>query len=62
MLDDYLHRLFTDIEKQADPIRQFLVSGKAESVEHYQQLCGFLRGLETARALAQDLADRYENE
>ena len=62
MVDDFVHRLFTDIQKEAEPIAEFVVSGKVQSQEHYQELCGFLRGLETARALTKDLADRYDNE
>lgn len=62
MLDDFVNKLFTDIEKEATPVAEFVVAGKVKSQEHYQELCGFLRGLETARALTKDLADRYDNE
>ena len=48
-------------EKQADT-KNYLSAGQAKDYAEYRQLCGLIRGLETAEQLIIDLAKRREQD
>ena len=52
-LNDKLSERCVEIEQQ-------LGSGAAKTYDEYQKLCGFIQGLEYAKQLISDLADRME--
>jgi len=58
VLDVLIERLDSDIERASD----FLSAGRAESFSDYRELCGLLRGLETAKDYITAHVQQLENE
>jgi hypothetical protein len=55
--DYLLHKLNEDILNKKD----FLATGNAKDYAEYRQVCGIIRGLESAKQLIIDLAKRHED-
>ncbi len=53
-----LELLIGNLEKQVEDRLSFLGSGGAKSYEEYKEVCGAIRGLQTAQREAQDLVRR----
>jgi len=55
--DYLLHKLNEDILNKKD----FLATGNVKDYAEYRQVCGIIRGLESAKQLIIDLAKRRED-
>ena len=51
--------LIERIEEQKSSATEFLTSGGQRDFAEYRNVCGLVRGLETARALVEDLSRNY---
>lgn len=58
VLDVLIERLDSDIERASE----FLTSGRAEDHSSYRELCGLIRGLETAKDYIKAHVQQLENE
>jgi hypothetical protein len=56
-----LESLIDQTDAKVEQIKEFMASGRAQSFEDYQKMCGEIRGLLTARSYAQDLQSNLEN-
>ena len=56
---EYLNEKLSD---RCVEIEQHLGGGAAKTYDEYQKLCGFIQGLEYAKQLISDLADRMETD
>ena len=55
-----LEYIDSKIDERRIEIEQHLGRGSAKTYEEYQKLCGFIQGLEYAKQLSIDLAQRME--
>lgn len=53
-----LELLVNNLEKEVEDRLRFLGSGAAKSYDEYKEVCGAIRGLQTAQREAQDLVRR----
>jgi hypothetical protein len=51
--------LIERIEEQKSSAVEFLISGGSKDFAEYRNVCGLVRGLETARSLVEDLSRNY---
>ena len=51
-----------EIVKARDENAAFLAAGRASDFAEYRHVCGFIRGLNTAEQILNDLVQRLENE
>jgi len=58
--DSSFEYLNDKLSERCVEIEQHLGSGAAKTYDEYQKLCGFIQGLEYAKQLISDLADRME--
>jgi len=54
--------LNSKLEERRIEIEQHLGRGAAKTYDEYQKLCGFIQGLEFAKQLIADLAERMEKD
>ena len=54
--------LNSKLDERRIEIEQHLGRGAAKTYEEYQKLCGFIQGLEFAKQLISDLAERMEKD
>ena len=54
--------LDSKLDERRIEIEQHLGRGAAKTYEEYQKLCGFIQGLEFAKQLISDLAERMEKD
>jgi len=54
--------LNSKLEERRIEIEQHLGRGAAKTYDEYQKLCGFIQGLEYAKQLISDLAERMEKD
>ena len=54
--------LDSKLEERRIEIEQHLGRGAAKTYDEYQKLCGFIQGLEFAKQLTSDLAERMEKD
>ena len=54
--------LDSKLDERRIEIEQHLGRGAAKTYEEYQKLCGFIQGLEFAKQLTSDLAERMEKD
>jgi hypothetical protein len=59
--DQTLNYLITKLNERRVEIEQHLGRGVAKTQEEYQKLCGLIQGLDFAKQIIADLADRMEN-
>lgn len=55
-----LELLVGNLQKEIDNRLSFLGSGGAKSYDEYKEVCGAIRGLQTAQREAQDLVRRVK--
>ena len=60
--DSSFEYLNDKLSERCVEIEQHLGSGAAKTYDEYQKLCGFIQGLEYAKQLISDLADRMETD
>jgi hypothetical protein len=48
------------LEDQLQPLRRAVSDGGAKSYDHYKELCGTIRGLETAQLEIKDLVRKLK--
>ena len=58
--DSSFDYLINKLNERCAEIEQHLGGGAAKTYDEYQKLCGFIQGLEYARQLISDLAERME--
>ena len=58
--DSSFEYLNDKLSERCVEIEQHLGGGAATTYDEYQKLCGFIQGLEYAKQLISDLADRME--
>ena len=51
--------LIERIEEQKSSAVEFLIGGGSKDFAEYRNVCGLVRGLETARSLVEDLSRNY---
>ena len=56
---DYIN---SKLDERRVEIEQHLGRGTAKSFEEYQKLCGIVQGLDTAKQIVADLAQRMEQD
>jgi len=56
---DYIN---SKLDERRIEIEQHLGRGTAKSFEEYQKLCGIVQGLDTAKQIVADLAQRMEQD
>lgn len=54
---DVLHQ---KLEDQLQPLRRAVSDGSAKTYDHYKELCGTIRGLETAQLEIKDLVRKLK--
>lgn len=54
--------LNSKLDERRIEIEQHLGRGAAKTYDEYQKLCGFIQGLEFAKQLISDLAERMEKD
>ena len=57
-----LEYINSKIDERRIEIEQHLGRGSAKTYEEYQKLCGFIQGLEFAKQINTDLAQRMEKD
>jgi len=57
-----LEYIDTKLDERRIEIEQHLGRGSAKTYEEYQKLCGFIQGLEFAKQINADLAQRMETD
>lgn len=57
-----LEYLNAKLDERRTEIEQHLGRGAAKDFEEYQKLCGVIQGLETAKQIILDLAQRMEKD
>ena len=55
---DVLHQ---KLEDQLQPLRRAVSDGSAKTYDHYKELCGTIRGLETAQLEIKDLVRKLKD-
>jgi hypothetical protein len=55
-----LEVLYAKLEDQLQPLRRAVSDGGAKSYDHYKELCGTIRGLETAQLEINDLVRKLK--
>jgi len=61
-MNSSLEYLNSKLEERRIEIEQHLGRGAAKTYDEYQKLCGFIQGLEYAKQLISDLAERMEKD
>ncbi len=61
-MNSSLEYLNSKLEERRIEIEQHLGRGAAKTYDEYQKLCGFIQGLEFAKQLIADLAERMEKD
>ena len=61
MVNDFARVVSDELQKAVDQGSMGLVRGDAADYAKYRELCGFIRGLESAQSLIKDLAKRYDD-
>jgi len=61
-MNSSLEYLNSKLEERRIEIEQHLGRGAAKTYDEYQKLCGFIQGLEYAKQLNSDLAERMEKD
>ena len=61
MMDKTMEYLLEQYKERMAMLSEAMARGMCTSYEEYKFTCGQLRGLESACAVIQDLADRLEN-
>jgi len=61
-MNSSLEYLNSKLEERRIEIEQHLGRGAAKTYDEYQKLCGFIQGLEYAKQLNTDLAERMEKD
>ena len=56
-----LEILNAKLEDQLQPLRRAVSDGGAKSYDHYKELCGTIRGLETAQLEIKDLVRKLKD-
>lgn len=56
-----LEVLHAKLEDQIKPLQQALCDGGAKSYDHYKELCGTIRGLQTAQLEINDLVRKLKD-
>lgn len=56
-----LELLHQKLEDQLQPLRRAVSDGGAKSYDHYKELCGNIRGLETAQLEIKDLVRKLKD-
>ena len=59
---DPLNYINSKLDERRVEIEQHLGRGVAKGFEDYQKLCGVIQGLETAKQIVADLAQRMEKD
>ena len=57
-----LEYIDSQLDERRIEIEQHLGRGSAKTYEEYQKLCGFIQGLEFAKQINADLAQRMETD
>ena len=57
-----LQYIVSKLEEQRTDLQDSLGEGVAKDFPEYQKLCGIIRGLDLAKLIVTDLADRLEKE
>jgi hypothetical protein len=57
-----LEYIDSKLDERRTEIEQHLGRGSAKTYDEYQKLCGFIQGLEFAKQLSTDLAQRMETD
>jgi hypothetical protein len=55
-----LELLHQKLEDQLQPLRRAVSDGSAKTYDHYKELCGTIRGLETAQLEIKDLVRKLK--
>jgi hypothetical protein len=55
-----LEVLHQKLEDQLQPLRRAVSDGSAKTYDHYKELCGTIRGLETAQLEIKDLVRKLK--
>ena len=61
MIPTLLH-IISELNEQRTDLQNSLGDGVAKDFPEYQKICGVIRGLDLAKRLVSDLADRLEKE
>ena len=59
--DQTLNYLVTKLNDQRKDFVEFLAQGSAKEYANYQNLCGVIQGLDIAKQIITDLAERMES-
>lgn len=51
-----------EMQNSIDQVRFNVSKGTCNDMGEYKELCGFIRGLESAQALIKDLAKRHDDD
>jgi len=57
-----LQYIISELNEQRTDLQNSLGDGVAKDFPEYQKICGVIRGLDLAKRLVTDLADRLEKE
>ena len=60
--DQTLQYIVSKLDEQREELEDSLGEGVAKDYPEYQKLCGIIRGLNIAKQVVSDLADRMEKE
>jgi len=61
MRHQVLEILHTKLAEQIQQVRQAVSDGGAKSYDHYKELCGNIRGLQTAQLEIEDLVRKLKD-
>ena len=59
--DQTLNYLVNKLNDQRKDLVDFISQGSVKDFSEYQKICGVIQGLDTAKQIISDLADRMEN-
>jgi hypothetical protein len=59
--DQTLNYLVNKLNDQRRDLIDFISQGSVKDFSEYQKICGVIQGLDTAKQIITDLADRMEN-
>ena len=59
--DQTLNYLVNKLNDQRRDLIDFISQGSVKDFSEYQKICGVIQGLDTAKQIISDLADRMEN-
>jgi hypothetical protein len=59
--DQTLNYLVNKLNDQRRDLIDFISQGSVKDFSEYQRICGVIQGLDTAKQIITDLADRMEN-